>query len=55
MDRYVGEPIGQILSPSSSGALIPLGQCNVTGRDIGGFVNEARTGSMPPSPFRPAT
>src|SRR5262245_41288213 len=67
MGHYVGEPIGQILIPSPSGALIPLGQlakvevvggpaqisrdmaqrrvvvlCNVTGRDIGGFVNEAR-------------
>jgi cobalt-zinc-cadmium resistance protein CzcA len=61
------EPIRQILVPSPSGALIPLGQlakvevvegpaqisrdmsqrrivvlCNVTGRDIGGFVKEAR-------------
>jgi cobalt-zinc-cadmium resistance protein CzcA len=61
------EPIRQILVPSPSGALIPLGQlakvevvegpaqisrdmgqrrivvlCNITGRDIGGFVKEAR-------------
>ena len=61
------EPIREILIPSPSGALIPLGQlakvevsegpaqisremaqrriviqCNVTGRDIGGFVREAK-------------
>jgi cobalt-zinc-cadmium resistance protein CzcA len=61
------EPIREILIPSSTGALIPLGQvakvevsegpaqisremaqrrivieCNVTGRDIGGFVQEAK-------------
>jgi heavy metal efflux system protein len=61
------EPIREILIPSPSGALIPLGQlakveisegpaqisremaqrrivieCNVTGRDIGGFVQEAK-------------
>ncbi len=61
------EPIRQILIPSPSGGLIPLGQlakvevsegpaqisreagqrrivitCNVTGRDLGGFVEEAR-------------
>jgi cobalt-zinc-cadmium resistance protein CzcA len=61
------EPIREILIPSPSGALIPLGQlakvsvtegpaqisremgqrrivieCNVTGRDIGGFVQEAQ-------------
>ena len=61
------EPIKEILIPSPSGALIPLGQlakvyvtegpaqisresgqrrivveCNVTGRDLGGFVAEAQ-------------
>ena len=63
------EPIKEILIPSPSGALIPLGptrkslshakarrrsvgkwrsgaivvECNVTGRDLGGFVAEAQT------------